>query len=410
MNTLQGNIVVVGAGIVGSVQALLLARAGNRVILIDAAAPALPKTGLDVRSVALSYRSCELLRGQRMWPADAGCPIKAVHATQRGKFGAVRLRASDLDVPALGAVVQNSVLENHFTRLVEDEANIEFIRPADARLLSSTSESVSLQINSEAGTQVVDVALLVAADGTHSKLRESLAIDTESTDYEQYAIVANVQCQRDHRNVAYERFTETGPLALLPLATRQMAMVYTAKSAEVQELTDKTDTGFLALLQQRFGGKLGRFEAIGNRVSFPLALVQSSMQTSGRAVLIGNAARTVHPVAGQGLNLALRDVFELGSQVANLKADLPSVPVMLAEFAKKRSRDQRSVVWQTDLLARYFRQQPWPLSAPLELFGTTAMLLLDTVPAVRHRFAALSAGMNIPVGHFVSHRAVVPDA
>lgn len=409
MSNCVDKIIVVGAGIVGTVQALLLARAGLDVTLVDAGVAAGltdSNTDLNARTVALSYRSRELLDTQQLWPADTGCPINTVHATERGKFGAVRLSATDFDLPALGYVVQNSVLENYLIECVQNTSNIELIQSASAELLSNASHSVAVKIKSKSGTATLEAALLIAADGTHSTLRASLGIEADTFDYQQHAIVANLRCQRDHQNVAFERFTETGPLALLPLAHKQMAMVYTANSADNIEITNKSDKEFLSMVQQRFGGRLGRFEAIGKRVSFPLSLVQSARQTSGCAVLIGNSARTLHPVAGQGLNLALRDVVELASRVAGIKSNPGSLPEVLTEFEKQRSSDQQSVVRQTDILARLFRQHPWPMAAPLGLFRTTTMLLLDTVPVLRSGFGALNAGLNIPLSNFVPE----PDA
>ncbi len=407
MSNSVDKIIIVGAGIVGTVQALLLARAGLNVTLVDAGV-ATGSTGLNTdlnaRTVALSYRSRELLDAQQLWPADTGCPINKVHATERGRFGAVRLSATDFDLPALGYVVQNSVLESYLIESVKNTSNVELIQSASAELLSNGSDSVTVKIKNESGTDTREAALLIAADGTHSTLRASLGIEARTFDYEQHAIVANLRCQRDHQNVAFERFTETGPLALLPLAHKQMAMVYTANSADNIELNNQTDKEFLSMVQRRFGGRLGRFEAIGKRVSFPLSLVQSATQTSGCAVLIGNSARTVHPVAGQGLNLALRDVVELAAQVAGIKSNPGSVPEILAEFTRKRMSDQQAVVRQTDLLARFYRQHSWPLATPLSLFRTTSMLLLDAVPVLRKGFGAMNAGLNIPLSNFVPNQ------
>lgn len=391
-------IVVVGAGIVGSVQSLLLSRAGYAVTLIDAGSGDLSQDeGLNVRSVALSYRSRQLLADQQLWPENAGCSIKAVHVTERGRFGSVRLQAQDLDVPVLGVVIQNYLLESYLMTQVKNDPNIRVLQPATAEVVNNSPDSVSVQVTSVKESLQIEAALLVAADGTHSKIRQGLGIKTKSIDYQQHAIVANLQCQRDHENTAYERFTDSGPLALLPLASKQMAMVMTTDSTLVDAWVKKPDTDFLALIQRRFGGRLGRFEVIGHRATFPLALFESHLQQQGRVVLVGNSARTVHPVAGQGLNLALRDVFELAARLGS-SAD---VSESLAEFLKQRDSDQRLVVRQTDLLARIFRRQPWPLSVPLGLFRTSAMLLLDTLPPLRSGFGAVSSGLEVPLSNFV---------
>ena len=395
-------IIVVGAGIVGNVQSLLLARAGYAVTLIDNGSAALVQAdGLNVRSVALSRRSSELLAEQQLWPENTGCLIKSVHVTERGKYGAVRLRSEDLDVPSLGVVIQNHLLERYLMAQVKNQPNIQLLQPASAEVVENSPDAVTVQVVSDAGSIEITAALLVAADGTHSKIRQSVGIKSTSTDYLQHAIVANLQCQRDHQNIAYERFTDGGPLALLPLAKRQMAMVLTADSAVADRWIEKTDADFLTLIQQRFGGRLGRFEAVGRRAMFPLALHESRSQMKDRVVLVGNSARTLHPVAGQGLNLALRDVFELG---ARLSACV-DIGESLAEFVTQRTADQRLVVRQTDVLARVFRRQPWPLSVPLGLFRTSSMLLLDTVPPLRTRFGSASSGLNVPLSNFVPRQS-----
>ena len=398
MKEAASKIVVVGAGIVGSTQALLLSRAGYSVTLVDAGnGLATQEAGLNVRSVALSCRSYQMLAQQALWPENSGCLINAVHVTERGRFGAVRLRAEDLDVSSLGVVIPNHTLESHLMQQVKNDSNIRLMQPATARVIASTTHLVSLRIATETDSENIDAVLLVAADGTHSEIRQSLGIKTKTVDYQQHAVVANVQTQHDHQNVAYERFTDSGPLALLPLARNKMAMVMTTDSIDAESLLALSDEEFLALLQQRFGGKLGRFEAIGRRAMFPLSLFESRSPMKQRVVLVGNSARTLHPVAGQGLNLALRDVFELSACLIEGQ----TVDQSLRDFAESRAPDQRSVVRQTDLLARAFRHQPWPLSVPLGLFRTSAMMLLDTVSPLRSRFGAAGSGLNVPLRNFV---------
>jgi len=175
-----------------------------------------------------------------------------------------------------------------------------------------------------------------------------------------------------------------------------MAMVYTVDSADIDRFNDCSDEDLLALIQQSFGGKLGRFEALGKRGVFPLERVESQQQVSQRVVLIGNAARTIHPVAGQGLNLALRDVFELSALLS--KSD--DLTEMLAQFVSARADDQRSVVRQTDVLARLFRQQPVPIALPVSMARSTALLILDLVPQLRKRFGAASSGIGKPLSNF----------
>ena len=386
--------VVAGAGIVGRVNALLLARCGFEVTLVDAAetAAAEPENPLSVRSVAVSYRSQQLLESAGLW-AEIGCPIHTVHVNEQGKFGAVRFNASEFSIPALGYVVKNHLLESHLADLIRSEPNICCLQPASAKLDGSPGNPVSLLIHSATAAQSCKTQLLVAADGTTSSLRQQLGIDVKTTDYHQLAVVANVVCQHDHHHVAFERFTDSGPLALLPLDWRQMALVYTVPADRADEIRALTDRQLITEIQQRFGGKLGQIRDIGPRAVLPLKLTEAVRQSVGCGVLIGNAARTLHPVAGQGLNLALRDVFELAGQLAAH----PVIETALDKFTTARRSDQQFVVRQTDTLARVFRKHRWPLSASLGLARQSSMLLLDTVKPLRTQFGRRNVGIGIPL-------------
>ena len=404
---------IVGGGIVGAAQALLLARKGWSVLLIEVAEVSPATEPLQQRSVALSHRSVELLEAEGLWVGEAGCSIREIHVSDRGHFGSARLTARDLNADALGYVVANHTLEQHLRSKVLAEPNIEFLQPATATLIQNSDNGVELQVATEIAGELpvrsVRCTVLIAADGTHSGIRQSLGVQLKQHHYEQVALVANVACQFDHQHIAYERFTDSGPLALLPLAPRCMAMVFTARDSEEAELRDMPDAEFLQLLQRRFGGKLGRFSALGARAVFPLSLSESELQTVGSCVLIGNSARTLHPVAGQGLNLALRDVFALtralGGAAARSgdEANQPSMAAVLADFQQSRRPDQRSTVRRTDLLARVFSDGGVPLSGllPAPLRGSlrgAGLLLLDGLAPLRKRFAADSAGVGVPLG------------
>lgn len=404
---------IVGGGIVGALQALLLARKGWSVLLIESAAVAPAAEPLQQRSVALSHRSVELLEAEGLWVGEGSCSIREIHVSDRGHFGSARITARDLNADALGYVVANHTLEKHLRSKVLAEANIEFLQPATATLIENSDTGVELRVATEpAGEQCVHCQVLIAADGTHSGIRQSLGVQLNQHHYEQVALVANVACQFDHRHIAYERFTDSGPLALLPLAPHCMAMVFTARDSDEAKLRDMPDAEFLRLLQQRFGGKLGRFSALGARAVFPLSLSESESQTVGSCVLIGNSARTLHPVAGQGLNLALRDVFALTralipvatSAAARPDTDQRSIAAALADFQQTRRPDQRNTVRRTDLLARVFSDGGVPLSGllPAPLRGSlrgAGLLLLDGLAPLRKRFAADSAGVGVPLGH-----------
>lgn len=429
------DVAVVGGGLVGAIQALLLARRGASVALIEAASQDRSTAEpLEQRSVALSHRSFELLTSQGMWPADA-CPIKEIQVSNKGSFGSVRITARDLHESAVGYVVANRSLERHLLQLVRAQSNIEVVQPAIATLLHNSITGAELAVSAagsgaeEIPAEIVEFTLrcklLIAAEGTHSQIRQSLGVTLEQRNYEQVAVVANIQCQYNHQHIAYERFTESGPLALLPLSPRCMAMVYTANECHAENLQRMPDAEFLALLQRRFGGTLGRFKAMGRRSVFPLALTQSESQVVGCCVLIGNSARTLHPVAGQGLNLAIRDVFALAAQVGQSgvpdyqpghppERDQPPIQQRtqqrtqqrmrvgenlsqaLLQFERQRSSDQRSTVRRTDLLARAFSGNALPAAG---LIRGASLILLDGLTPLRKHFAQNSAGVGVSLGH-----------
>lgn len=422
MDSLEQRAIVVGGGLVGSLQALLLARVGYRVILADAAVKQSSVShgvsqvdcGLSVRTVAMSCRSQQLLQSAGLWKVDMGCPIHKVMVNDKGHFGSVCFDRRDYSVPALGYVVPNVRLESHLNSVIESTPGIEVLRPATVELASVSGDYAEVVIDTIHGKRREVVGLVVAADGTHSAMRSQLGIEVESTDYQQHALVANLTCQRPHNQVAYERFTKSGPLAVLPLDKNAVAVVCTLDSSDVDKLQNSSDEALLHELQQRFGGRLGRFRQIGRRAVFPLSLVRAKRQVKGCGVLVGNASVTLHPVAGQGLNLALRDVFELAARLSDgqnnhtngpghgeavgLNSEKPVADALKA-FAAVRRRDQNLVVRQTDMLARWFRGHHGPLSLPLDAARASSMLLLDAVPVLRNRFGRRSAGLDIPLSN-----------
>ena len=396
-----GSVIIVGVGLVGAVQALLFARAGFNVTVIEK--KQLPEAdhslhAISSRTVALSYRSRQLLSDAGLWPAIDCCPIQTVHVSEQGNFGSIKLEAHKLDVEALGYVVSNAQFESYMYGLLKSEARIEVIESAKVVSVQNNSESADVTIEQSGVAKNLSASLVVAADGTHSAVREMLGIDTRQHDYQQCAVLANVCTSRSQKHCAYERFTRDGPLALLPLSAANDAgqiysMIYTAGTAQSEELKALSDEDFLGLLQKKFGGRSGRFEKIGKRYVAPLSLTVSMQQTEGRFVLIGNAARTLHPVAGQGMNLALRDVFELVSSVVSIE----NIDSALAHFVKKRNTDQWWVTQQTDLLARLFVDKPWPLRLPVSFMTGAGFVLLDIIEPFKKAFASTNMGRHVPL-------------
>jgi len=392
----QKKVVVVGAGLVGAVSALLLAQNGCDVTVIEQRTLRTNDSTTDPlasRTVAMSARSRQLLEASHLWPDVSTCPIKTVHVSEQGKFGSVKIQAHKLKVDALGFVVANADFEQYLHECIRQSSAIEVIENAKLVSLDHDDDQVCVQVIKNEKQITIDADVLIAADGTHSKVRSLLNIAVKERDYNQCAVLANVATSLSHANTAYERFTGTGPLALLPMADKGMlySMILTAAEQDIEKLTAMSDSQFLQLLQQKVGGRLGRFEMMGARQVVPLKLTISDQQSLGRCVLIGNAARTLHPVAGQGLNLALRDVFELASCLGR-SCEFSEA---LENFSSARRFDQQLVTRQTDLLARAFTDKPFPLQLPASAARSVSMMLLDFVGPVKSSFASVNMGKHI---------------
>ncbi len=393
------DVLIVGAGLVGTAAALLYAKAGFRVLLADNRAAlrsvAEQADGLNLRTVALAHRSVKLMREAGIWPLDEGCPINAIHVSERGRFGSVRLQAEEFGLQSLGLVVANQTLEQRLLAAAIHHSNVRLEYGWSLEHITETADGLEVVGRRESSTFNTACRLLIAADGTESSVRRLLGVETHRQPYGQSAVVGNVQCTRDHQNEAFERFTEHGPLALLPIDKNQMSMVLTLPDQDTDATLAMSDSDFLNFIQGLFGGRLGRLNRVGRRHAFGLSLVESQQQVIGRCVLLGNAARTVHPVAGQGLNLALRDVFQLAGSCAG--GDDPGARAVLQHFVSRRHADQRRVVRQTDLLARIFRSQPAALAPVLGLLKSSSMITLDLIPGLRRSFGAINAGLGVPL-------------
>lgn len=398
----RNHIVVVGAGLVGAVQALLLSQAGFTVTLLERRslhAPHAQTSAISSRTVALSNRSWQLLTSAGLWPDIDHCPIKTVLVSEQGKFGSVKLHARKLDVQALGYVLSNDDFERYLHNLLRQEPSISVLESASVVACESTDQSVRLTVMHTGAELTIEAALVIAADGTESAMRRMMGIEVQEHDYQQCAVLATVSTTDQHKQIAFERFTRDGPLALLPLFDAEnshgnrYSMILTAPAVEAEQLKLSTDAELLHLVQKKFGGKLGRFETVGSRFIAPLKLTVSKSQIDRRFILIGNAARTLHPVAGQGMNLALRDVFEL----VTCLTQCDGVDVSLREFVERRRHDQQLVTRQTDLLARVFARKPWPVRVPISVLTTASFLLMDFVDPVKKSFASMNMGHHVPL-------------
>lgn len=350
-------VAIVGGGPAGMALGLALKRHGVTAEIFEARERAAVRH--DGRVLALSDGARQILDWLGVWASLPATPIASIHISQRGGFGRTILRATDLDMKALGWVLPASAL----------------IAALDAALNTAGivyRENTKVMRSGIPGDSAGDTAafrLTAFAEG---------AVDPDAgkmRDYGQHAVLCNVSMAAPHRNVAWERFTDEGPVALLPLGDRY-SVVLTCADEVLDEVRSLDDAAFLALLQRRFGTR-HRFTAVTPRTAYPLGLRYRQETTGDRQVWLGNAAQTLHPVAGQGFNLALRDIWELAQQLG-ASAD-PGAPEVLAAYARGRRTDRRGAIGFTDLLIDGFASD----FAPLRHVRGAGLLVLDLLPAVR---------------------------
>ncbi len=389
----ETDVLIVGGGLVGASLACALGQAGVRTRVVEASSPDADRSGgYDERSIALAQGSQRIFAGLGLWPklAAAACPIHTIHVSDRGHFGFTRLRREQEGVPALGYVATAAVLGEVLRHGMQQQQSVQVHSPAQLAAFDTDAEGVRAEIDQDGVTTQCTAKLLVAADGAHSAVREQLGIRTTRRDYRQTAIIANVSTDKAHDNVAYERFTDSGPLALLPMSGQRSALVWTVHEQQCAEIMALEDGEFLRRLQQRFGYRLGRFTRVGARNAFPLQLLQAAESVRPRLALIGNAVHTLHPIAGQGFNLGLRDVAALVDVILDARGDGRDYGdlAVLRRYAQWRQADQRRVALLTDSMVRLFGQ-PLPAVAWLR---DTGMLALDVCAPAKRWFGRMTMG------------------
>jgi 2-octaprenyl-6-methoxyphenol hydroxylase len=407
-------IVIAGGGMVGISLALRLAQllpASLPISLVEALPLPAPGTAVgaappsfDARSTALSLSSQQIFSAMGLWSALAPqlCPITTIHVSSRGQFGSSVLRASEQGWPALGWVAENVVLGRVLGEALRAQPRIRVLNPAQVISARVGLAGVALGITegpaAENPTAVreLQAELLVVADGARSGLRGLLGIGARETPYRQHALIANLAFARDHKGCAWERFTSDGPLALLPLAPaqgmpRRMALVWSVDSERAGSLLDAAEAEFARRVQARFGYRLGRIERVGERSAYPLALVEATEQVRRHIVVLGNAAHALHPVAGQGFNLALRDVEALARVLADGVAEgaAPGDPALLARYSALQHADQRRTVMASDRLPGLFMHRD-PL---LGLGRSLGLAGLDLSVPLKQAFVRHAAGV-----------------
>jgi len=402
MNTTTDyDLIIIGGGMVGASLAISLAEQALRIALIEAAPLHKNEStppGYDDRAIALSFGSRRIFDGMGLWEniAPQTTAIQRIHVSDQGRFGFTRLDAEQEKVDALGYVITARQLGAVLMNQLRQCDNLTLISPArliDLKLGDDHATAVIAHDpdNNNGNTESLTSKLVVAADGGNSHVRNQLDIHTSAHDYGQTAIIANISPETPHRHVAYERFTRNGPLALLPMPDNRCSLVWTRTPEDAQRLLQLSDEDFLAELQSCFGKRLGRFIKVGKRHSYPLQLIQAQEQVRFRLALIGNAAHTLHPIAGQGFNLGLRDVAALAQNMVDAfhtGDDIGALSVLEA-YTQWRKQDHRQVIAFTNTLVHTFSNG----FLPLVLTRNLGLVAADIVPPLKHLLARHSMGI-----------------
>ncbi len=436
----ESGVVIVGGGMVGVTLALLMAKAAPTlpVTLLEAARlpPALAPGAMpsytpsfDARNTALSRRSIEAFKDLGVWPqlAPHATPIHQIHVSDKGHFGMARLTAAEEHVDSFGYVVENAWLGAVLLAALRQCPSVTLIDGVQVTEVTSTGEmaqvryrpaaqmsssmaaasdpsSASINAPMSASDDItLTTPLLIAADGAQSQSRAWLGVDVRSQPYGQTAIVTACETSLPHAQVAFERFTADGPIALLPLPDQpdaidaaqpgcRRSLVWALSDVEAARVQALDDAGFMQALQQAFGRRAGRFRRVGQRHAYPLALMVASQQVQGRAVILGNAAHSLHPVAGQGYNLCVRDALVLSAQLAEAHQqgkDLGDAGD-LATYAAAREQDQSQIIRFSDSLVRGFSTAQ-PLVSWLRNVGLVGF---DVLPGAKPALARYAMGLS----------------
>lgn len=385
----QVDVAIIGGGMVGASLAVALAGSGVSTMLVEGTTPgSSAQPSFDDRTTALGNASRRIFQALGVWErlAPEAAAIRAIHVSDAGRFGFARLSAAEQGIEAFGYVVPNRVIGAALWEKLK-EAPVLLRVPARPDQVQIDDTGIKFAL----GTESVSARLAVAADGAHSVLRATAGIEADVEDYDQIAIVANVAADRPHDGTAYERFTASGPLAVLPLHDGSYGVIWTCNPARAAEVLSFDDATYLRELQERFGWRAGRFVRAGVRASYPLKLTRAATTVAARTALIGNAAQALHPVAGQGFNLGLRDAAMLAEVIAGARGDVGS-PELLHRFAAWREGDRSGVVRFTDGLVKLFGDTR-PAVGVLRNLG---LLLFDLSPPAKSALARVSAGFAGP--------------
>ena len=400
--SIEYDIAIVGAGLVGSSLACALAKTSYRIAIVDSQQVSLNRPVSNVqdgRSIALALSSKKMLSALGLWNKleEHATAIKNIHISDQGRFGATRLDSARYAVESFGYLVPAEYLIYVLNTHVNALENVTRLQPYQVAAIENHVDHALIK---EQQGNVLQAKLLIAADGANSFIRNALGIAIEEKQYQQSAIVGSVQCEKAHLNTAYERFTKEGPLALLPKIGNQCGFIWMNPTQVAETNIALNDQAFTDKLQAAFGFRLGKFNGISKRFAYPLALLVSEQRIQKRVVLIGNAAQTLHPIAGQGLNLALRDIAELCELLTT--NELHDIDSKLNAYQARRQPDIEKTIRFTDRLNFLFNAD-YPMLAQSRGLG---LALLGAIPALEERIVKQNLGETESQASLLQGRAV----
>lgn len=384
----NADIAIAGGGVVGALAALMLSKRlpQQRITLIDAAA----LDAQDPRTLALAYKTQQLFAQEGLWQGQAAkhaAAIEHIHVSDRGGAGSSTLHAPKQKVEALGYVVGAQYIQQDLMAACREQSNINWLSETRVAGVQQHQDQVELSLQGKSAG-ALSARLLIAADGANSTTREQLGIQLQRTDYNQVALIANIELDKHHQQWAWERFTESGPIALLPRQGREVALVWCVSAEDAPALSALDDDAFIRQVQKAFGYRAGRFLKVKDRASYPLSLLLAERTVHHRAVVLGNACHTLHPIAGQGYNLGVRDVQSLVRTLTQGSSEDPGNYQQLLDYEEDRADDYKRIVGLTDGLVRVFSNKYPPLVAGRNL----ALLALRGCPLFNYPLARLAMG------------------
>lgn len=352
----QFDVVIAGGAMAGMTLALAIQNLSKGSLSVAVVEPYqvdhTAHPGFDSRSIALSYGTVNILKRLELWQAisTVATPIKHIHVSDRTHAGITEISTQEVGVEALGYVVELADVGRIYHQRLASESNVELLCPNS---VTSIERDVEHNVVTLDDGEQLTCKLLVAADGAVSSCCQQLGMSLTEHDFDQVAVIANITTEQAHQGRAFERFTSQGPVALLPMSEGRMSLVWCLRPENAQQVLQLGESEFLEQLQQAFGWRLGKMAKVGERASYPLLLRYREQNSSHRFAIVGNAAQTLHPIAGQGFNLGIRDVATLAEEIVKSPQDAGSYAV-LREFKQRREQDREATIALTSSLVHLF--------------------------------------------------------